>query len=175
MENDHDGIISDSRNRQYEQPSKNAEEIKTSHGESSNSSDGGNLTNGCESEKQPEEIVAALSEVGITSSWSGLLPHPEQFSKYEKEVQRKMLDWNDAMILDESKRQDKIVDAEIKQSRLSSFLNFIFNTIVIVAVFVAFVITENPNVFWAFTVQGASLVANVVIHIKDKDDNEKGE
>lgn len=50
-------------------------------------------------------------------SWHGLLPPPEHFKQYSPQVQGKMVAWNDARILDESKRLDKLTDAQIANSK----------------------------------------------------------
>lgn len=173
MKDDYNGITNNSRDGQHEEPSDYAEKIEATHGKNNHSPDGRFITDEREGQTQPDEIVAVLNKIGVTSSWSGLLPRPEQFNRYNDSVQDKIVAWNDAMILDESKRQDKIVNAEIKQGNLASIFTFVFNTIVILSIFIAFIITENPNVFWGLTVQGASVVANVVIHIKDKEDKKE--
>lgn len=50
-------------------------------------------------------------------SWHGLLPPPEDFKQYSPQVQGQMVAWNDARILDESKRLDKLTDAQIANSK----------------------------------------------------------
>ena len=50
-----------------------------------------------------EEEVIGL----ITRSWSGLLPPPEDFNSYDKTTQKSLIEWNNAQILDESRRQDE--------------------------------------------------------------------
>lgn len=120
-------------------------------------------------ESRPEEIAEILQGIGVVSSWSGLLPRPDDFTKYNQETQQKIIEWTDAQILGESERQDRITDAEIKRGHMSLATTFVFNIALLVAVFIAFVITENPSVFWAFTIPGASIVGNVVISIKRKD------
>ena len=46
-----------------------------------------------------------------------MLPHPESFARYPDHVQERMMRWNDAFTVDESARQDRLVDAQIEQAR----------------------------------------------------------
>lgn len=73
-------------------------------------------------ESVPEPVRAAVAAViaqaiSHSESWSGLLPRPDSFQKYPEHVQERMMRWNDSFTSDESKRQDKLVDAEIEQAR----------------------------------------------------------
>lgn len=171
MNNDHDGLVGDPRNGQSGESQKTEKSISKTNEQGDNSSNGGDLSHErsiIEEGEAEEVVVAALRKIGVASSWSGLLPRPEDFSKYDVHVQEKMLAWNDAQILDESKRNDRLVNAEVKQGYISLVFTFVINTLIIVGVLIAFVVTNNPNVFWAFTLPGASVVGNVVISVKDK-------
>ena len=68
----------------------------------------------------------------------------------------------------ESERSDRLVSAEINQGYLSLVFTFLINFLIVAGVLIAFVITNNPNVFWAFTLPGASVIGNVAISIKNK-------
>lgn len=46
-----------------------------------------------------------------------MLPPPAMLRDYPLEVQSQMLKWNDAFTIDESKRQDKLVDVEVENAR----------------------------------------------------------
>ncbi len=61
------------------------------------------------------ELLADL--LAQQRSWSGMLPSPEDFARYPQHVQERMLGWNDATTSDESRRQDKLVDAEIAEAK----------------------------------------------------------
>lgn len=54
--------------------------------------------------------------LSTSSSWSGMLPPPDDFAKYPQAVQERMMRWNDAWTTDESARQDKLVDAQVQQA-----------------------------------------------------------
>lgn len=73
-------------------------------------------------------------------SWHGLLPPPEHFKQYSPQFQGKMVAWNDARILDESKRLDKLTDAQIANSKnLTSWavlLTVLFTILTAIAGFV---------------------------------------
>lgn len=170
MSNDHNGLVDDPWNGQPRESEEIEKRVSEEDGQSDNSSNGGILSNeriGIE-KREAEEIVAALSKIGVSSSWSGLLPRPEDFNNYSKEVQNKMVAWNDAQILKESERSDRLVSAEINQGYLSLVFTFLINFLIVAGVLIAFVITNNPNVFWAFTLPGASVIGNVAISIKNK-------
>lgn len=56
-----------------------------------------------------------------------MLPHPKSFNAYNAEAQRMILDCADrqtrAVFDDESKRQDKLVEAEIRQGLVGQMLS----------------------------------------------------
>lgn len=170
MNNDDHGFVDDPRNGQSGESQEVEKGIATQDGQGDISSNGGHIADERSGGKKGEagEIVAALQKIGVSSSWSGLLPRPEDFAKYDKEVQDKMIAWNDRTIFGQTDQQDKLVDAEIKQGYLSQTFTFIINASIVVGVLIAFAITENPNVFWAFTLPGASVIGNVAITIRGK-------
>lgn len=171
MSNDHNGLVDDPWDGQPRESKEITQRISEENEQSDNSPNGGSISHergGIEKGEAEEAIAAALCKVGISSSWSGLLPRPEDFVKYPQSVQDKMVAWNDAQILNESARNDKLVSAEIKQGYISLVFTFLINSLIVVGVLVAFVMTGNPNVFWAFTLPGASVVGNVVISVKNK-------
>ncbi len=56
-----------------------------------------------------EELARAISMLihsGISESYSGMLPRPDDFNKYPADIQERMCRWNDAFTVDESNRQD---------------------------------------------------------------------
>lgn len=79
------------------------------------------------------QAVAQFLEYTTEQSWTGPLPSPEDFVKYPREVQEKVVEWNDARILDESKRADSLVQAEISHSKTVTgwgvMLTLIFTTL----------------------------------------------
>lgn len=115
-----------------------------------------------------KEIDAIFSKVQITS---GPIPDADALAAYPVSIQERIIDWQErqikAMFDDESKRQDRIVDAEISQGARNQWLSFVVNFVIVVGALVAFVLTGNPNVFWSYTILGASVIGNVVVHIND--------
>lgn len=105
----------------------------------------------------------------IAKSWSGLLPDPDSFDAYPEWVQRRMTDWNDAKIIDESKRLDKITDAAIANIKLESILTFAINALFAMTAFLAFVITENAASFGLLSVPGITIAVNLWKSRKSKD------
>lgn len=65
------------------------------------------------------EVLAQILSVSTEQSqyWEGPLPSPQVLAQYDVETQRKIIAWNDAKILDESKRLDSIVEAEISHAK----------------------------------------------------------
>lgn len=103
-----------------------------------------------------------LAEAMLVKGWSGLLPDPESFLQYPESVQERMMSWNDAKIIDESKRLDKLVDADIRQSSVDSLMSFLINIVFALISFLAFVITGNPASFGFLAVPGVSIAINGV-------------
>lgn len=114
------------------------------------------------------KLVLSGISVGQTYQWKGLLPDPDSFNKYPEFAQRKMVEWNDAQIIDESGRNDRLVDAAIKQKRRGQLYSFLLNGIFAVLAFAAFVITKDAASFSLLAVPGATIAVNVVLDLKNK-------
>ena len=109
-----------------------------------------------EIDKAGNEEVAPIDEVEDASVerraeflasryWSGMLPPPEEFNLYPKEVQDKIVAWadrsaetNDSVVrkaveLDdaESRRLDKAVDADVKQIPRAQFGTIFLNSLIV--------------------------------------------
>lgn len=65
---------------------------------------------------QLSTILLALTRTS-SSDWSGMLPPPDEFYKFAPEDRERMMRWNDSGTVDESVRQDRLVDVEIEQAR----------------------------------------------------------
>lgn len=70
----------------------------------------------------PEDKRESLAELiytlqTVSAGWSGWLPAPEDFNRFDAATRERMMRWNDAGTIDESARQDRLVDAEIEQAR----------------------------------------------------------
>lgn len=112
----------------------------------------------------------------LVKGWSGLLPDPESFLKYPKPVQDSMVAWNDAKIIDESRRQDKIVEAGIKEARRENTFSFVLNAGFAVISLIAFLATKDPASFGFLAVPGVSIAINGVnILRKGKGKSDKDE
>ncbi|MDO4539330.1 MAG: hypothetical protein Q4B54_14285, partial [Coriobacteriales bacterium] len=59
--------------------------------------------------------LTGLVAASYSYQWSGMLPAPDEFNKYDKQTRERICRWNDAFTTDESLRQDKLVANEIKQ------------------------------------------------------------
>ena len=114
-----------------------------------------------------EELEAAgmsglVSMESREASYSGMLPAPEYFAAYRPDVQERICRWNDAFTIDESKRQDKLVDNEIKQQRAASIMTFMLILVFAVLSFGAFIVTRDPNSFWLLSVPVVNVIGNLI-------------
>lgn len=66
-------------------------------------------------EGDPEAVIRRLL---VQRGWSGRLPPPDVYAQYPLHVQERMLLWNDASTIDESRRQDKLVEAEVREAKI---------------------------------------------------------
>lgn len=64
-----------------------------------------------------EDILVSLVESSVATSWSAPLPEATDFYKYAPQDRERMMSWNDAGTSDESRRQDKLVDARIAEAK----------------------------------------------------------
>lgn len=118
------------------------------------------------------ELMQLLAGINVSEAYSGMLPRPKDFNQYSKDIQEKMCQWNDAFTVDESRRQDKLVDAEIWQSRKSMWLSVGLFFLTIVLAFVAFIVTENPWSFSLLSVPIVSTLANMFIPVGSQSSRE---
>lgn len=95
-------------------------------------------------------------------SYSGMLPMPESFRAYPEEVQERICKWNDAFTIDESKRQDKLVDNEIKQQNRASWMTGALIALFSILAFASFIITRDKSSFWLLSVPIANVVGNLI-------------
>lgn len=75
--------------------------------------------------------------------WSGMLPDSKSFRQYPPEVQQKLCDWNDASTVDESIRQDRLVDLEIKTAVRGQWIGAALFICCLFISFFAFLYTKN--------------------------------
>ena len=108
----------------------------------------------------------------MAKSRGGLLPSPESFNQYSDAAKEHIIAWNDAQIIDESKRLDKLTDAVISNRKMSLVTSFIINLVFVVFTFVSFIVTNgNPASFGFLAVPGVSVVFNIWRDSKDADRN----
>ncbi|MCI1902033.1 MAG: hypothetical protein LKI93_04810 [Bifidobacteriaceae bacterium] len=129
----------------------------------------GEITEGSGSEK-----VNAVLELlaGASESYSGMLPRPEDFKKYPKEVQERMCRWNDAFTIDESRRQDSLVENEISQSHTSMWITSVLFLVTLVLSFIAFLVTSSPWSFGFLAVPVVSMIVNLAQPVFSKSSRE---
>lgn len=178
MKNDNYGIANDPRPDQQPETDRNEKGISKTNGQgnptSANRRRGNERSGEIERVEETitgpnsEEIQKYLEETILihNSSWSGLLPDPDSFLKYPESVQESIVSWTNAQILDESKRQDKLVEATIKQIPRESTLSFVLNAGFAIISLIAFLVTKDPASFGFLAVPGISVVFNGVKFIR---------
>lgn len=126
------------------------------------------------SQSQFEQLLEAefVINAAQTNAWSGLLPAPDDFLKYPESVQKSMVEWNNAQILDESRRADDITKAVIRSTTRSQWLSFAINTVFTVSALVSFVITRDPASFGFLALPGVNVVFNIWKSRKKDDSDE---
>lgn len=183
MSCDHDGNADDPRNGQQKSAHGGVQEFKETHGREFEIADDRRCDNEREEIRQgaqgiieavPEEIREIVADAMMVRGWSGILPDPDSFKAFPREVQDRMIAWNDAKILDESKRLDRIVDETILNSKRESWFSFILNLVFSVGSVALFLATENPFSFGLLSVPGISIVFNFAKEIKGKDSKHGG-
>lgn len=119
-----------------------------------------------ENPKTIEELKALEAEF---VPYSEPLPPPRIFYAYEKDVQDTITEAYRASTSDESERQDRIVDAVIRQTRAKTAANFAINALTIGGALAAMCATNDPAALLALLVPGVTVVANVVVNSRGKD------
>ena len=112
----------------------------------------------------PESVAEeALGVVAIENQlgWAGLLPDPDSFAKYPEYVQRSMVAWNDAQILDDSKRMDRLVDTAAKTVSREGVFTFVLNLVFALLAFAGFLITGSMASYGMLAIPGISIAVNV--------------
>lgn len=95
--------------------------------------------------EEPEELQ--LRQATASISYSGMLPLPEIYKQYDKQTQERMCKWNDAYTSDESARQNKLVEHEIKQKTRGAIFSFVLALVFVGATLYAFIKTQSPYSF----------------------------
>lgn len=125
----------------------------------------------------PEELEAAgiiaVSETQMVS-FSGILPHPSVFSEYDKDTQEWIKQCSGAFTIDESKRQDRLVDNEIKQANKSFNVSTFLIILSLALSIVCYLISSNPwlsGLFVSYPI--VSVIGNVISPVFSKSSNHK--
>lgn len=79
----------------------------------------------------------------LQKHWSGMLPEPDMFAQYPPEVQERMMRWNDAWTIDESRRQDLIVGASVTTSKRGQVMAVALCAVLAVLAFTLFLRGNN--------------------------------
>lgn len=95
-------------------------------------------------------------------SYSGALPMPEQFYAYDAETRERICRWNDTTTIDESRRQDILVENEIKQQERGAKLTMVLMTTFALLAFIAFLTTRDPVSFSFLSVPCLTVIGNVL-------------
>lgn len=110
----------------------------------------------------------------LVKGWSGLLPDPDSFGKYPEHVQDSMVAWNDAKIIDESKRQDKLVEAEIRQGRNGQIASTAIMILALLLAAIVGIVTGNAVMSGAFLVLPfATIIGNLFKPVASAKKSEK--
>lgn len=109
-------------------------------------------------ESEEKQLIHFLVE---QREWAGLLPDPNTFNQYPKEVQKSILAWNDATIIDGSKRESELVDGFIRHRKWSQIFSFIINTGIPLAGITAFVLTGDHACLTSLGVPVISIGVNI--------------
>lgn len=123
-----------------------------------------------------EELARALSvlvQSGVSESYSGMLPRPADFNAYPADVQERMCRWNDAFTVDESNRQNRLVEAEIEQSRKGMWFSVILFAAALAMSFISFLATSSPWSFGFLAVPVVSIIASLFEPIASRSSRDK--
>lgn len=80
-----------------------------------------------------------------------------------------MVAWNDAQIIDASKRDDKLTNAFIRSRTRDQWLSFAINAIFIFAAFISFIVTGDPSSFGFLAIPGVNIAFNIWKSRRDDD------
>lgn len=104
------------------------------------------------------EVIVRMAE---SNEWVGLLPPPDDFMKYPESVRDHMVAWNDAQILDESKRADTLMNAFLRSKTRGQWMSFLINVVFTGAALISFIITHDAASFGFLALPGVNVVFNI--------------
>lgn len=105
--------------------------------------------------------LGAIIGAAYSYQWSGMLPSPDEFNKYDEETRERICRWNDSFTVEESARQDKLVESEIKQQEQGAAMTFVLMCFFGVASLIAFLATGNVASFGFLSVPVINILGNL--------------
>lgn len=120
-------------------------------------------------ELDENERDGLLTALRLSRSWAGLLPDPDSFARYKPDVQERMMCWNDSFTIDESRRQDKLVDAQVELAKKTSWRSTVI--VLVCLVLAALAVFWKNNVWAAGVFLGTPILlyaASVVQEVRSK-------
>lgn len=97
-----------------------------------------------------------------------MFPRPKDFIQYPEDTRERMCLWQDAFTIDESRRQDKLVKAEILQSLLGLIITSLLFFTALILSFVAFLNTHSPWSFGFLSLPAVSMLVNLFAPISSQ-------
>lgn len=175
MNHDFNGNARSPRLGSKQENSQNAEECSEEDTEKhSESEDGGSSDERALALTEVQELVAKLDKdqldellssgilVGLsTRQWVGLLPSPDQFMQYPEDVRKQMVAWNDAQIIDSSKRDDRLTESFTKSVTRNQWFSFLINIVFTGCAFAGFIFTSDPAAFGFLAIPGINVAFNI--------------
>ena len=96
--------------------------------------------------------------MGLVSSYSGMLPPPEIFYRFDEADRERICRWNDASTIDESARQDRLADAQVRLAERGIWLSAGLTLLFAVLSSVIFVMTLRVESFLLLSVPVTSVL-----------------
>lgn len=163
-------------------PGVNEERSKTNHESKNNSNTDGSIDritpndiktiNSLSLEDKQASLIALKAlQQGSSDEWSGILPDPQSFNLYPENVQERMLNQADAFTVDESKRQDKLVKAEIETSKRNTWISAALFVLCLLSGLTAFLITNNQWSWTPLALPAISFLKDLIAPIKSHSSN----
>lgn len=129
-----------------------------------------NLIEKASEDELVEAGIISKSETELMSvAFSGMLPHPSIYKMYDEETRERMCRWNDAYTIDESARQDKLTDLEIKSRTRAQLMSAALMAFAFACAIVAYILSHDSLFSGAFiAVPFITVLANGVRAIVPK-------
>lgn len=181
VQNDDHGIADDPRPGQQPEASPDARGIEKADdvGIAAEAGDKGIAVDG--GKEEGLELEAAIREIAsISMEWGGPLPDPGSLKQYDPSVQDKIVEWADRKVTatydDESRRQDRLVEAEIRQGRNGQAASTFIMVLALVLAAVVGVATGNAVMSGAFLMLPfATIIGNLFKPVASTRKSEKEE